>query len=182
MQPPPGLSTKAYIQGGEQTPDQTLQLSPLSATINFGDIVIYRIGEGETFGPWSLANWMTLRCVLAETMAPSSALPIGAARVVSEMQPLVVDPAISGSGLYNAILAILAPPNPDESERYDEEILDLPAIGFIAMHVIIPAFGVTRALTTMIYPYRTAMDIPRPAPLNYRRLGREADSHIGIRH
>ena len=93
-------------------------------------------------------------------MAPSSALPIGAARVVSEMQPLVVDPAISGSGLYNAILAILAPPNPDESERYDEEILDLPAIGFIAMYVIIPACGVTRALFTMIYPDRTAMDIP----------------------
>ena len=103
---------------------------------------------------------MILRYVLAETMAPSSALPIGAARVVSEMQPLVVDPAISGSGLYNAILAILAPPNPDESERYDEEILDLPAIGCIAMYAILPALGVTRALFTTIYPYRTAMDIP----------------------
>ena len=56
MQPPPGLSTKAYIQGGEQTPDQTLQLSPLSTTINFGDIVIYRIGEGETSSSWSFAN------------------------------------------------------------------------------------------------------------------------------
>ncbi|TBU35506.1 hypothetical protein BD311DRAFT_772602 [Dichomitus squalens] len=113
MQPPPGLPSKAYVQGGEQTPDQTMHLSPLSASVNFGDIVIYRIGE--------------------ETMAPSSALPIGAARVVSEMQPLVVEPAIGGSGLYNAILAILAPPNPDESERYDEEILDLPAVGFVAI-------------------------------------------------
>ena len=66
-------------------------------------------------------------------MAPSSALPIGAARVVSEMQPLVVDPTAGGSGLYNAVLAILAPPNPDESERYDEEIIDLPVVGYIAM-------------------------------------------------
>ena len=70
-------------------------------------------------------------------MAPSSALPIGAARVVSEMQPLVVDPTLGGSGLYNAVLAILAPPNPDESERYDEEILDLPVVGYIAMFVTV---------------------------------------------
>ena len=64
-------------------------------------------------------------------MAPTSALPIGATRVVSEMQPLLVNPAQTGSGLYNAVLAILAPPNPDESERYDEEILDLHVVGFI---------------------------------------------------
>lgn len=70
-------------------------------------------------------------------MAPTSALPIGAARVVSEMQPLLVDPAASGSGLYNAVLAILAPPNPDESERYDEEILDLPVVGYVVMYVLL---------------------------------------------
>lgn len=64
-------------------------------------------------------------------MAPSSALPIGATRVVSEMQPIQIDPAQAGSGLYNAVLALLAPPNPDESERYDEEILDLHVVGFI---------------------------------------------------
>ena len=75
-------------------------------------------------------------------MAPSSALPIGAARVVSEMQPLVVDPTLGGSGLYNAVLAILAPPNPDESERYDEEILDLPVVGYIAMYVWQPCPGI----------------------------------------
>ena len=72
-------------------------------------------------------------------MAPSSALPIGAARVVSEMQPLVVDPTLGGSGLYNAVLAILSPQNPDESERYDEEILDLPVVGYIAMCVLLAA-------------------------------------------
>ena len=75
-------------------------------------------------------------------MAPSSALPIGAARVVSEMQPLVVDPTLGGSGLYNAVLAILAPPNPDESERYGGEILDLPVVGYIAMYVWQPCPGI----------------------------------------
>lgn len=68
-------------------------------------------------------------------MAPSSALPIGATRVLSEMQPVLVDPAQPGSGLLNAILALLAPPNPEESERYDEEVLDLTAVGFLAVYV-----------------------------------------------
>lgn len=66
-------------------------------------------------------------------MAPSSALPIGATRVVSEMQPILVDPAQSKSGLYNAVLALLSPPNPDESERYDEEILDLHTVGYVVV-------------------------------------------------
>lgn len=68
-------------------------------------------------------------------MAPSSALPIGAARVVSEMQPVPIDPSQPGSGLLNAVLALLAPFNPDENERYDEEILDLTVAGFIVMYV-----------------------------------------------
>ena len=75
-------------------------------------------------------------------MAPTSALPIGATRAVSEMQPLLVDPAQPGSGLYNAVLAILAPPNPDESERYDEEVLDLPVVGYVVMYVpVLSAHG-----------------------------------------
>lgn len=64
-------------------------------------------------------------------MAPSSALPIGAARAVSELQPVRIDPASPGSGLLNGVLALLAPFHPDENERYDEEILDLPVIGFL---------------------------------------------------
>lgn len=68
-------------------------------------------------------------------MAPSSALPIGAARVVSELQPIPVDPARPGSGVRSAVLAVLAPPNPDEAERYDEELLDLPVVGFVVVCV-----------------------------------------------
>ncbi|CDO76431.1 hypothetical protein BN946_scf184781.g8 [Trametes cinnabarina] len=130
---PSGLTTKAFIQAGEQTPEQTMHLSPASMTVNFGDITIYRIGE--------------------ETMAPTSALPIGATRTVSEMQPLLVDPAMAGSGLYNAVLAILAPPNPDESERYDEEVLDLPAVGY----VVITALDTPNRRMTVLSPTQTSL-------------------------
>jgi polyribonucleotide 5'-hydroxyl-kinase len=69
-------------------------------------------------------------------MAPSSALPIGADRVVSEMQPVLVDAALPGSGLVNSVIAVLFPFNPDEHERYDEEILDLPILGFVFVYVL----------------------------------------------
>ncbi|KAG1891418.1 Pre-mRNA cleavage complex II protein Clp1-domain-containing protein [Suillus subluteus] len=109
IDPPSGITSA--IVGGEAVAD--LVLSPSSCIVKFEDLAIYRIG--------------------AETMAPSSALPIGAARMLSEMQPVLVDPASSSSGLLNSILALLAPFNPDESERYDEEILDLSVVGFIVV-------------------------------------------------
>ena len=68
-----------------------------------------------------------------ESIAPTSALPIGAARVVSEIQPIPVDPASRSSGLLNAVLALLAPLNPDENERYDEELLDLTVVMFLVV-------------------------------------------------
>lgn len=69
-------------------------------------------------------------------MAPSSALPIGATRTVNEMQPIPLDPASPGSGMLNAIVALLAlPTHPEETERYDEEVLDLPVSGFLAVFV-----------------------------------------------
>ena len=49
IEPPYGISSKGYVQAGEQTPDQTMHLSPLSTSVNFGDITIYRIGEGESY-------------------------------------------------------------------------------------------------------------------------------------
>jgi len=76
-------------------------------------------------------------------MAPSSALPIGATRVVSEMQPVQIDPSQTGSGLLNAVLALLSLPNPDENERYDEEILDLSVVGFLIVYVLLPPFILT---------------------------------------
>ncbi|KAH8106888.1 Pre-mRNA cleavage complex II protein Clp1-domain-containing protein [Cristinia sonorae] len=133
VNPPLGLPSLAdaspltgYIIGGEQSTDLTL--APLSSVINFDDLSIWRIGE--------------------ETMAPTSALPIGAARVVSEMQPLHIDPSLPGSGLYNAVLAILAPPHPDEVERYDEEILDLTVTGF----VVVTALDIPNKRLTILSP------------------------------
>jgi polyribonucleotide 5'-hydroxyl-kinase len=74
--------------------------------------------------------------IVAEIMAPSSALPIGATRAVSEMQPLLINPATPGSGLLNGVLAVLGPLAEDEAERYDEEILDLYVLGFVVMSVV----------------------------------------------
>ncbi|KAF7295436.1 mRNA cleavage and polyadenylation factor CLP1 [Mycena indigotica] len=105
--PPAGITSASF--GSE-----TLVLSPSSSILNFDDLSIYRIG--------------------AESMAPSSALPIGAARVVSETQAVPVDPSSPGSGLLNAVLAILATPSTaDDAERYDEEILDLSVSGFVVV-------------------------------------------------
>ncbi|KAI0705931.1 Pre-mRNA cleavage complex II protein Clp1-domain-containing protein [Cytidiella melzeri] len=136
--PPPGMppltsasATKGYLIGGEQIMDFTL--APSSFVIPFGDLTIWRIGE--------------------ETMAPSSALPIGATRVLSEMQPIQVDPTQGGSGLYNAVLALVAPPNPDESERYDEEILDLHVVGFI----VITSLDVVNKKMTVLAPTQVSL-------------------------
>jgi len=104
----PGLDEKDL--GGEGRIDMTL--APHSTTISFDDLTIYRIGE--------------------QSMAPSSALPIGAQRSISETQPIVVDPSQPGSGILNAVLALLAPPR-EESEQYDEQVLDLDVVGFLVV-------------------------------------------------
>ncbi|EIM90343.1 Clp1-domain-containing protein [Stereum hirsutum FP-91666 SS1] len=112
LERPPGLPPNVNATAGGETA-MNMHLSPSSSIIGFDDLTIYRIGE--------------------ETMAPSSALPIGATRTVSEMQPVRVDPSSPGSGLLNAVLALLAPPHQDEAERYDEEVLDLHVVGFLAV-------------------------------------------------
>ena len=115
--------------------------------IKFGELSIYRIGTGEytfeLYYGWEpsereerqemiLEGSLTI-LLCPETMAPSSALPVGAARVMSEMQPVPVNPGAPGSALINAVVAVLAPLSPDENERYDEELLDLPVTSFVYM-------------------------------------------------
>ncbi|THH10484.1 hypothetical protein EW146_g8362 [Bondarzewia mesenterica] len=119
LTPPPGLPPSTHASAGGETA-LDMHLAPSSSVIGFDELTIYRIGE--------------------ESMAPSSALPIGAVRTVSEMQPVRIDPASPASGLFNAILALLAPPyHEDEAERYDEEVLDLPVVGFLAvMNIDVP--------------------------------------------
>ncbi|KAI9446249.1 hypothetical protein H4582DRAFT_1904620 [Lactarius indigo] len=99
--PPRGLSISVIGDA-----DFDGRLAPSSSVIPFGELTFLRIGE--------------------KSMAPSSALPIGATRTL--------DPASPGSGLLNAIVALLAPPvHPEETERYDEEVLDLQVSGFLAI-------------------------------------------------
>ncbi|KAF8969715.1 Pre-mRNA cleavage complex II protein Clp1-domain-containing protein [Flammula alnicola] len=126
IRPPSGITNGSL--GGENLTD--LVLSPSSTVINFNDLQIYRIGS--------------------DTMAPSDALPVGATRTVSEMQPVLVDPASPGSGLLNAVLALLSPANPDENERYDEEILDLPVVGFL----IVTNIDMAKRKMTILAPNR----------------------------
>ncbi|TEB25916.1 hypothetical protein FA13DRAFT_1713574 [Coprinellus micaceus] len=127
-QPPAGVT--AGTLGGEAPPD--LVLSPSSTRIKFGELSIYRIGT--------------------ETMAPSSALPVGAARVMSEMQPVPVNPGAPGSALINAVVAVLAPHSADENERYDEELLDLPVTSFVYMW--------SRRTSTMSSAFRRLVTAP----------------------
>lgn len=67
-------------------------------------------------------------------MAPSSALPIGASRAVSELLPLHVDPSSPSSGVLNSVLALLTSTASD-GEQYDEELVDLPVHGFVIVYV-----------------------------------------------
>ncbi|EJD05703.1 Clp1-domain-containing protein [Fomitiporia mediterranea MF3/22] len=116
LTPPSGLSQQPTQGTSEESSDllaDSSRLSPLSTTIPFSDLTIYRIGGG--------------------AIAPTSALPIGAQRAVTELQPVLVDPAQKGSGLLNSVLALLAPQNPDENERYDEEVLDLAVVAFLVV-------------------------------------------------
>jgi hypothetical protein len=90
---------------------------------------------------------------LVETMAPSSALPIGSAPVITETKPVLIDPSIPGSGLLNTVLAVLTPmpalskndpvtglPVTETEgvmpESSDEAILSRDVAGFIVMYVI----------------------------------------------
>jgi polyribonucleotide 5'-hydroxyl-kinase len=112
IEPPPGITSATL--GGETLTD--LVLSPSSSVINFDDLKIYRIGAGK-------------RGFIASKASDLQLL----SRALSEMQPVPVDPSQPGSGLLNAMLALLMPPNSDERDRYDEEILDLSVSGFIIM-------------------------------------------------
>ncbi|KAJ3517404.1 hypothetical protein NLJ89_g521 [Agrocybe chaxingu] len=127
--PPSGITNGSL--GGESLSD--LVLSPSSTVINFSDLQIYRIGS--------------------ETMAPSDALPVGATRTVSEMQPVAVDPASPGSGLLNAVLALMSPQNPDENERYDEEILDLTVVGIL----VVTHIDMAKRKLTVLAPNRGSL-------------------------
>ncbi|WFD18330.1 polynucleotide 5'-hydroxyl-kinase [Malassezia caprae] len=102
-------------------------LNPYSSTIPFDLLKIYRIGQ--------------------DRVAPSSALPIGAERALSEMQVVKLDPANSSSDLSLLLQSVLAlvetpPPKADadseaEREYTDDELLGASLLGFVHVYVVI---------------------------------------------
>ena len=81
-----------------------------------------------------------------DRVAPSSALPIGAERAVSELQVVKLDPVNSSndlSSLLHSILALVEPPRggggpgkPDSSaEPTDDELLGASVLGFLQVCV-----------------------------------------------
>jgi len=105
-----------------------LNLSPYSMTVKFGDLKIFRIG--------------------AESMAPSSALPIGASRVITELQPVDVDP--TNPGLLNMLLALLPQPPADRSDEgfTDEDLVTTDIVGFI----VVTAVDIPKQRMTILSP------------------------------
>ncbi|EST05351.1 Pre-mRNA cleavage complex II Clp1 [Kalmanozyma brasiliensis GHG001] len=97
-------------------------LSPYSTTIPFDLLEIYKVGQ--------------------ESLAPSSALPIGASRTVTETQLVKMDPTNSAAdqtSLLHSVLALIQPPRggggagqPDSSTNpTDDEIIGAPILGFV---------------------------------------------------
>ncbi|KAL1920289.1 uncharacterized protein VTP21DRAFT_1435 [Calcarisporiella thermophila] len=87
---------KEYFYG---TPKS--ELSPYSVILHFSDVVIYRVGGG--------------------SLAPSSALPLGSDRTVSETQLMPVDP---GDILLHSVLAL-------SNATSEEEVLEANVAGFV---------------------------------------------------
>ena len=107
-------------------------LNPYSFTIPLDLLSIYRVGQ--------------------DRVAPSSALPIGAERTLSEMQVVKLDPVNSPSDLsllLHSVLALIEPPAALEhheenaaseetpaKEYNDDELLGSTLLGFIHMYVL----------------------------------------------
>lgn len=139
------LQVKTYFYGGSSTSSKTQaqqeggmpkpvlpghsdplggvpSLSPYSTTIPFDLLEIYKVGQ--------------------ESLAPSSALPIGASRTVTETQLVKLDPTNSAADqttLLHSVLALIQPPRggggagqPDSSTNpTDDEIIGSPILGFV---------------------------------------------------
>ncbi|KAG8722481.1 Cleavage polyadenylation factor subunit clp1 [Ceratobasidium sp. 394] len=105
---PPSMNIATAQLGGEAT---EMTLSPFSTTLDINEIRIYRIGD--------------------TSLAPSSALPIGATRAIGEMQPVRVD--LDSGGLLHSVLALLAP---FDSNPSDEAILKQEVAGFLIVTAV----------------------------------------------
>jgi len=89
--------TRGYFYG---PPAQYLELSPCLVRIKFDDVRIYRTGEGRK------KNAIQTHCPPV-SLAPSSALPIGADRQITETSLILLE---ASDKLLHAVLAILDAP------------------------------------------------------------------------
>lgn len=123
-----GQSAGSLKLGGEASMDLTL--SPHSTVLSFDDIHIYRIGQ--------------------ESFAPTSALPIGASRILGEMQPVKIDPSQPGARIVGSLLAVSSLVGVPESE---EDIVDADVIGFI----VITSMDMEAKKMTVLAPVATGL-------------------------
>lgn len=117
-----GALPKVVLPGHADPLGGVPSLSPYSTTIPFDLLEIYKVGQ--------------------ESLAPSSALPIGASRTVTETQLVKLDPVNSAAdqtSLLHSVLALIQPPRggggagqPDSSTNpTDDEIIGAPILGFV---------------------------------------------------
>ncbi|KAK4052851.1 Cleavage polyadenylation factor subunit clp1 [Microbotryomycetes sp. JL201] len=118
--------TRSYFYGGPALTAGVL--SPFSIIVKFDDLKVFRVGES------------------AETMAPDSALPIGAGRTVSATDLVAIDLTDSktSSVLVGHILAV--PQAADDMS--DEAIVGSPVLGF----VYCSAIDQTKKKVTLLSP------------------------------
>lgn len=124
-------TSRATVPGHSEPLGGVPTLNPYSTTIPIDLLDIYRIGQ--------------------DRVAPSSALPIGATRVVSEIQVVKLDQENSSSdlsSLMHSVLAVVERPQAKEpteksegeaqqppAEVSEDELIGAPVIGFIHMYV-----------------------------------------------
>jgi len=116
--------------------DPEAALAPTSSVLKFGDLRIYRIGE--------------------ESLAPSSALPIGASRVISTIQPVLVDPSspMHQSRLLHGVLALLAPAPSTPVQDDLSQVLERNVSGFL----VITAIDQEQKTITVLAPSTVIVD------------------------
>lgn len=119
---PASMNPATAQLGGEAATEMTL--SPFSSTLDMRDLQIYRIGD--------------------TTLAPSSALPIGATRAIGETQPVRVD--TESGGVLHSVLALLSPF--DSANPSDQELLQQEVAGFL----IVTAIDMQRRKITVLSP------------------------------
>jgi len=117
---------RSYFYGGPSITQGVL--SPFSIKVKFADLAVFRVGEA------------------ADTVAPSSALPIGFSRSVGETELLPIDLAgpRAAAELVNRVLAV-----PQAADDSGDEIAGSAVLGFVWVSAVDQAKGMVTLLSPM---------------------------------